>query len=108
MKPVGTFTTTSTRGIIEESKRISAISSKPSGHSFRNPAVNINIPTTTPMLKMLEPNRSPTDNEGVPAKIAKTATKSSGVDVMTERRAKPTEVSLRPANLMKSSTTSIT
>ena len=87
---------------------MSATSSKPSGHSFRNPVVNMSIPTTMPMLKTLEPNRSPTDNAGVFEEIAKAAIKISGVDVITERRTKPIEVSLRPVISMRSSTDCIT
>ncbi len=82
---------------------MSASSSKPSGHSFKKPDVNINIPTTTPILKTLEPKRSPTDKEGEPSIIEKIATVSSGIDVITERRANPIEVSPKPVISMRSS-----
>lgn len=70
--------------------------------------MTMSIPTTTPMLKALEPNRSPTDNAGVFDDSAKAAIKISGVDVIAERRTKPIEVSLRPVISLRSSTDCIT
>ena len=52
--------------------------------------------------KKTTPSRSPTDKLGAPFNTEKTATSSSGVDVMTERSAKPTEVSPRPVISMRS------
>ncbi len=95
-------------GIRDEMRSMSAISARPTGHCLRNPAVTISTPTTIPRLKTFEPSRSPTDRLGAPFNTEKTATSSSGVDVMTERSAKPAEVSPRPVISMSSSTDPIT
>lgn len=61
-----------------------------------------------PILKTFEPRRSPTDKDGDPSVIAKKATVSSGSDVMTERRANPTDVSPRPVISIRPSMAFIT
>lgn len=61
------------------------------------------IPTTIPMLNILEPKMSPMLIPGVPWSIEKIATVISGMDVMTERIMNPAEASLRPVSSIRSS-----
>lgn len=99
---------TNIKGIIEDSSSISATSSRPAGHSFKNPDVSIKSPTTIPMLKTFEPSKSPIDNAGELSRIEKMATNNSGVEVITESSAKPADVSPSPVIFMKSSSDRIT
>jgi len=82
-----------------------SISGKPvrSNNKLLREPIVASIPTTIPMLKTLEPNTSPTENPGLPCNTEKNATQISGMLVITDNIANPTEASLSRVSLIKSS-----